>query len=251
MKEAVLITGSAIRLGKAIALGFAKKGYDIALHYNSSQEQAESTEAEIKELGVTCQLFKFDLANTKELEKNIEEVFNTFPDLNILVNSASAYIQADIGNTKIEDYEKLFDVNLKAPFFLSKYFAEKCKKGNIINIIDNKISFNQNSYAAYLLTKKNLAELTKLSALEFAPNIRVNGVSPGVIMPASSRSEEYMNYRINGIPLKMKGEEDNITEAIFSLIDNKFMTGQIITVDGGESLMNTGRNAGEYDQSKI
>ncbi len=251
MSETVLITGSAIRLGKAIALSFARKGYNIALHYNSSQDQANKTLEEIKNLGVKCKGFKFDLSKTRELEHHITEIFNVFPELTTLVNSASAYIQADIGNTEIDDYEKLFDINLKAPYFLSKYFAQKCNKGNIINIIDNKISFNQNSYAAYLLTKKSLAELTKLSALEFSPNIRVNGVAPGVILPAGSRSQEYINWRINAIPLKIKGDEKNITDAIFSLIENNFITGQIITVDGGEGIVNTGLHAGAYDQSKI
>lgn len=250
MKEAVLVTGSAIRLGRAIALDFAKRGYDIALHYNSSEEKARQTLEEIKTFGVECKTFKFDLSNTRELEKNINEVFETFPNLTVLVNSASGYIHGEIKETKIEDYESLFDINLKAPFFLTKFFAQKCRKGNIINIIDNKISYNQNSYSAYLLTKKSLYELTKLSALEFAPNIRVNGVSPGVILPASIRTEEYINYRINGIPLKMKGNEKNITNAIFSLIDNNFITGQIITVDGGEGLMNTGLNAVSYESKK-
>ncbi|MFN8577778.1 MAG: SDR family oxidoreductase [Candidatus Sericytochromatia bacterium] len=250
MKEAVLITGSAIRLGRAIALDFAKKGYDIALHYNSSEEQAKNTVEEIEKLGVSCKAFKFDLSKTIELEENINKVFDYYPNLNVLVNSASAYTHGEIKETKIEDYEALFDINLKAPFFLTKFFAKNCNKGNIINIIDNKISYNQNAYSAYILTKKSLYELTKLSALEFAPNIRVNAVSPGVILPASVRTEEYINYRINGIPLKMKGNEKNISDAIFSLIDNDFITGQIITVDGGECLMNTGLNAVSYESKK-
>lgn len=251
MREAVLITGSAIRLGKAIALSLAKKGYDIALHYNSSEEEAQNTYREIKNIGVECKLFKFDLADTKKLEENFSNVIKEFPNLKVLVNSASAYIQANISKTNIEDYEKLFDINLKAPFFLSKYFHKNVKHGNIINIIDNKIGFNQNTYSAYLLTKKNLAELTKLSAIEFSPNIRVNGISPGVVLPAQSRSEEYINYRINGIPLKMKGDENHITDTIFFLLENKFVTGQILTVDGGENILNTGLNAGSYDQTKI
>lgn len=251
MRDAVLITGSAIRLGRAIALSFAKRGYDIALHYNSSESDALNTYNDIKQFGVECKLFKFDLSDTNNLEQNFENVIKEFPNLNILVNSASAYIQANINETKITDYEKLFDINLKAPFFLSQYFSQKCKKGNIINIIDNKIGFNQNTYSAYLLTKKSLSDLTKLCAVEFAPKIRVNGIAPGVVMPAQTRSEEYINYRINGIPLKIKGNEDNITETIFFILDNKFITGQIITVDGGENILNMGLNAGSYNQDKV
>ena len=124
--------------------------------------------------------------------------------------------------------------------------------GNIINILDNKIEFNQPQYAAYVLTKKALAEFTKLAALEFAPDIRVNGVAPGVVLPAGSRSKEYIDWRVQAIPLKKQGKTRNITDALLHLLDNDFISGQILVVDGGESITNEGLNAGAYqDQSKV
>jgi pteridine reductase len=249
--QAALVTGSAIRLGKHIALALAQSGFDIALHYHSSEQEAQNTATEIKKQGVKCHLFQSDLTQTEQMKSLMAQVLEIFPHLNVLVNSASAYTQAPITTTTQEIFDLQFALNLRAPFFLTQAYAELCGKGNIINIIDNKMAFNQYQYAAYLLSKKALLEFTKLAALEFSPNIRVNGVAPGVVLPATSRSEEYIEWRKQGIPLKMKGEVQHITQAIKSILGNDFMTGQILCIDGGESLAHVGKNAGDYDQSKV
>jgi NAD(P)-dependent dehydrogenase (short-subunit alcohol dehydrogenase family) len=250
-RPAALVTGSAVRLGRAIAIALAQNGYDIALHYRSSADQAETTAAEIRALGASCVAFQADLADAESIPTLLSEVTATFPDLDLLVNSASAYTQATIADTTPEIFDTQFGVNLRAPFFLTQAFARTVERGQVINIIDNKISFNQFEYAAYLLAKKGLVELTKMAALEFAPAIRVNGVAPGVVLPASSRSEEYVQWRIQGIPLRMQGDVAHITGAILSLLDNPFITGQILVVDGGESLTNVGQNAAQFDQDKV
>lgn len=133
------------------------------------------------------------------------------------------------------------------PYFLTKAFALQCKTGSVINIIDNKIAFNQYQYSAYLLSKKALAEMTKLAALELAPAVRVNGLAPGVVLPASVRTQKYIDWRIEGIPVKRQGNTNNITQALYYLLDNDFMCGQILTVDGGESLTNIGQNAANHE----
>ena len=246
-----LITGSAIRLGKAIAISFAERGYNIALHYGSSAESAEDAAAEIRALGVQCDLFQCDLRDANLFPSLLEAVHERFPDLSVLVNSASAYTQADIADTTPDIFDHQFGVNIKAPFFLTQAFAKQVANGAVINIVDNKIGFNQFSYAAYLLAKKCLAEFTKMSAMEYAPTIRINAVCPGVVMPATTRSPEYVEWRIQGIPLKMQGDTSHITDAIHALVDNPFLTGQILTVDGGENLAHIGQNAAQFDQSKI
>jgi NAD(P)-dependent dehydrogenase (short-subunit alcohol dehydrogenase family) len=251
IKQAALVTGGAIRLGKAIAIDLAKYGFDIAIHYNSSTTEAMKTSEEIKNYGVDCDVFQFDLIQQKGFDTLIQKVLDKFPHLNLLINNASIYEQKNILATEESTFEQQIAVNLKAPFFLSKYYAQFCGKGNIINIIDNKVAFNQYAYAAYLLSKKSLAEFTKMAALEFAPNIRVNGISPGVILPAFTRSQEYLEWRKQAIPLKMKGETSNITQGIISILENDFITGQILTIDGGESISNIGKHSGDYDQTKI
>ncbi len=249
--QAALVTGGAIRLGKAISLALAKQGYDIALHYNTSRESVQKTREEIKSLGVACEVFQSDLSKAENLEFFLESVQRTFTNLSILVNSASGYTQATVKETSVTNFDAQFAVNLRAPFFLSKAFAQVCKSGVIINICDNKIGFNQFEYAAYLLTKKGLAEFTRLAALEFAPNIRVNAIAPGVVMPMSSRSDEYINWRVQGIPLNKQGKTQHISDALLFLINNDFITGQLIFVDGGEALAGQGRNAAQFNPEKI
>ena len=248
---AALVTGGAIRLGKHIALALAEKGYDIALHYNSSAAAAQETAASIRELGRECVCFPCNLAHVEDLFELMKNVKISLPNLNLLVNSASAYTQAQIADTTAAIFNEQFNINIRAPFFLSQAFAKEVGTGNIINIIDNKIGFNQFQYAAYLLAKKTLVEFTKMAALEFAPRIRVNGVAPGVVLPATTRSPEYLAWRQQSIPLNKQGNPDNITKAIMSLLENDFMSGQILVVDGAENIAHVGKNAGEFDPTKI
>lgn len=251
LRPAALVTGSGIRLGKAIAVALAEAGYDIAVHYNRSAGPAADTVDEIRALGVSAAAFQFDLRRAEDSAEFIERVRATFPNLAVLVNSASAYTQATIADTSIDIFDTQLNVNLRAPFFLTQAFAAQVERGSVINIIDNKVGFNQFEYAAYLLAKKTLVEFTRMAAIEFAPDIRVNGVSPGVVLPAGTRSEAYIEWRISGIPLRMQGDPRHITQAILSLLNNGFMTGQILTVDGGESLTNVGQNAAQFDQSQV
>lgn len=245
-KGAALVTGAAIRLGKAIALGLAQAGYDIALHYNSSAGPAEDTAVEIRALGVQCEIFQQDLRQTGTLAGFVGRVQAQMPHLNVLVNSASAYTQADILDTTPDIWETQFSVNLTAPVFLTQAFAKQVSQGNVINIIDNKMGFNQPQYAAYLLAKKGLAEFTKMASVELAPAVRVNGVAPGVVLPAGSRTAAYVAWRVQGIPLQKQGDPAHIVQAIRYCLENDFVTGQILIVDGGESLTNTGQNAATF-----
>ncbi|QEP42459.1 SDR family oxidoreductase [Ectothiorhodospiraceae bacterium BW-2] len=250
-RPAALVTGGAIRLGRALALDLAAAGYDIALHYGRSAKAAATTCDEIRQLGVACEPFELDLASCRDFKPWMAQIKTRFPRLEVLVNSASGYVQQSLMASEIEAFDQLHAVNLRAPLFLIQAFATLIGRGCVVNIIDNKVGFNQFKYASYLLTKKSLAELTKMAALELAPNIRVNGVSPGVTLPAGSRSEAYIRWRIEAIPLKRKGETDHIAAAIRFILSNDFINGQILTIDGGENIAHVGLNAGDYDQSKI
>jgi pteridine reductase len=250
-RPAALVTGGAIRLGRALALALAADGFDIALHYGRSSSEADQTATEIRGFGVDCQLFSHDLSDTPGLDALMTDVHAAFPRLSVLVNSASAYGQAPISTTTAELFDQQFAVNLRAPFFLTQAYAQHVGSGQVINILDNKIGFNQYQYAAYLLSKKALAEFTRMAALEFAPDLRVNGIAPGVVLPAGTRSPEYVDWRIEGIPLKRQGEVDDITGALRYLIDAPFVSGQIITVDGAEASAQIGRNAAEFDPGHV
>ena len=243
--KVALVTGGAVRLGKAISLHLSKAGYQIALHYNSSEDEAFETKREIEQQSM-CRTYRTDLSSVEQMKGLFPEVLKDFGRVDLLVNSASMYISSTIAETDIHSYQNVMDVNLRAPFFLTQQYTKHCSSGQIINIIDNKISYNQYVYAAYLLSKKSLAELTKMAALEFAPSFRVNAVSPGVVLPAASRKKDYLAYRVRGIPLSEMGAPVDICSAIEFILSNRFLTGQVITIDGGEGINYTGRNAVEF-----
>ena len=142
-------------------------------------------------------------------------------------------------------------MNLKTPIFLTQAFAQVCGEGQVINLVDSKVAQNQYQYAIYLLSKKALAEFTKMAAVEFAPGIRVNGVSPGIIILDAPKDvadpEDYFKWRLDGVPLKRQGALKNITDTVLFFVDNDYITGQIIAVDGGESITNVGLNAAAYE----
>ncbi len=246
-KGTALVTGGAVRLGKIFCASLANAGYDLAIHYNSSFEQAAVTAEEFRDKGVNCETFQFDFSKKNDVSDLITNVRKQFPDLNVLINSASVYDQATIMETPELILERQFKVNFQAPYLLTQAFAQQCKTGNVINIIDNKIAFNQYQYSAYVLSKKSLAEFTRLAAVELAPDVRVNAIAPGVVLPASVRSQDYIDWRIDGIPLKHQGETDNIAQALLYLLSNEFVCGQILFVDGGESLTNTGQNSANHE----
>tara|TARA_R110001592_G_scaffold116059_1_gene316912 strand:+ start:51667 stop:52449 length:783 start_codon:yes stop_codon:yes gene_type:complete len=250
-RPAALITGGATRLGLAFAKALANAGYDIALHYHRSIAAAASAAEDIETLGVKCITFQADLAAPAP-ETLINRVVDELPNLSVLINSASAYEAATIANTSMELLQQQFTVNFFAPFLLTQAFAnlgsvQSGSKGIIINILDNKIAFQQNSYAAYLLSKKALMEFTQLAAMEYAPNVRINGIAPGVVMPGTERTDDYVTWRVNGIPLKKQGDVSHLLSAMNYLINNEFVTGQILTVDGGEGLNYQGLNAAQFN----
>lgn len=245
-RRAALVTGAGVRLGRAIANALAQAGYDIALHYNSSQAAAEEASREFRSHGVRCELFPCDLAKTDRLDGFIHAVTQRLPHLSLLVNSASVYEPGRIADTTIEMLGRQWSVNFCAPLFLMKAFSRYVEFGSIINIVDNKIAYNQFQYAAYLTSKKALAELTKMAALEFAPRIRVNAVAPGVVLPANVRSENYLEWRKAAIPVNRLGASADVCAAISAILENGFINGQILFVDGGEGMNLVGRNALEF-----
>ncbi len=262
-KRAALVTGGAVRLGRCMALHLAASGWDIALHYHSSQKEAIAVQKQIVALGCNCEIFSSDLSQKQDFIIFFDMVFRTLPNLCLLVNSASLYNESSFQNTSWEMWEKHFSVNLRAPFFLTQAFCHSLKKRKalpsssnsleyqsflIVNIIDNKITFPQHQYASYVLSKKALADLSVMAAIEYAPSIRVNAIAPGVILPAETRKERkgYLDWRIDGIPLQRRGEERHLLLALDYLIENDFVTGEVLYIDGGESSSFAGRSYSSY-----
>jgi len=236
-KGTVLVTGAAKRIGKAICLTLSSLGYNIALHYNRSSNEAKNLSIEIQKNGSRCELFCCDLSDAKQTDQLIANVAKKCPDLNVLINNASIFEPSTITNSKIQSLRRDFAINFDAPFILTSQFAKNCKRGHIINILDTHIAQNTTLQSTYLLSKKALANLTQLSAIELAPHIRVNGVAPGLILPPEDKKLEYLKRLSKKIPSRTMGHVGHITHTIQFLLSSSYITGQIIFVDGGEHLI--------------
>lgn len=233
--KAALITGGVNRIGKAIGLFLAEKGYDIAIHYNNS-DPSDLIEV-IEHFGVRALPFQADLNNESEVEALMPAVEKCFPQLALLINNASLF---DSGNLSMIDairFTQYLNVNFKAPFILSRDFFKLFKKGNIINLVDAKITHHQHRFSTYLLTKKMLMEYTNMAAVEFAPLVRVNAIAPGAILPPPGENDSYLEKRAGESVLKKTGSKEDITQAVDFIIKNTFITGQCIFIDGGVHLV--------------
>ena len=235
-KGAALVTGGARRIGAAVARALARDGYDVALHYFTSAEPAERVAAEIAALGRRCRLFRCDLNDHRETSALVPAVREHFAGLDVLVNNASVFERGTLRETGRDLFERHFNINLKAPFFLIQAFAENCAGGQVINILDTRVGRSDPHHAAYTLSKKMLLELTKMAARELGPAIRVNGVSPGMILPPPGGVVDELERRSQALPLKRIGDTDNLVAAVRFLLNNPFVTGESIHVDGGEHL---------------
>jgi pteridine reductase len=237
MQGSVLITGGSKRIGKSVAISLAEKGYSIALHYHSSKSEAEEGASEIRKHGVQCRLYPADLSIMENINALIPNVLQDFPDLLLLINNASVFHRAYLMDTDSTLFDRTFTINFKAPFFLSRDFAYYCDHGQIINMLDTKISTSLTSYFAYTLSKKALFEFTKMAAKELGPNIRVNGICPGLILPSREFSRREFEKMGTKIPLKRTGNPSDILSAVHFLMDNTYITGETIFIDGGEHLI--------------
>lgn len=230
-----LVTGGAIHVGREICLYLADKGYDIALHYNTSDEDAKELADYVEAKGKECFLFEADFSKCTA-ENLIKKVLAECPDLELLVNSASVFEKADISSTPLEMAKKTFDVNFMAPLILMRDFATAVREGLIINILDQSICKSLPKHTLYSVSKSALATLTKAAALEFAPYIRVCGIAPGIIVPHTEEDVAFFYKQKEHIPLRKAGSIQSLTSALGYIIDNDFVTGDIMFIDGGQSI---------------
>ena len=241
MKKTIFITGGAKRIGKEIALNFKELGWNIIIHYNSSKEDAEDLANRInKDNPDSAKTVQGNLDVQKDIEKILNEVDGMFPTIDLLINNASTFYPTPIDEISEDHWEKLIGSNLKGPLFLIHGLKNELKKsqGSIINITDTNLTKGVANYSIYSAAKAGLEAITKGLARELAPEIKVNAIAPGAILepPDVSWSEEQKNKVIENIPLKRMGSEKDIANAVKFLSYSKYITGQIIKVDGGRSL---------------
>lgn len=241
MNKNVLITGAAKRIGASCARMLHGKGYNIVLHYRSSKQEATKLFNELnKNRSDSVKLIQADLLSLKELTQLANEAELAWGGLNVLINNASAFYPQPISKVSESNWDELLGSNLKAPFFLSQALSKTLAANNgcIINITDIHAERGLKGYPVYSIAKAGLVALTKILAKELGPKTRVNGVSPGAILwPENDCSQQDKTEILQRISLKRSGEPEDIAKAVNFLIrDANYITGQIITVDGGRTL---------------
>lgn len=238
--KVALVTGSAKRVGRAIALSLARKGVHVAIHYRTSPKEANSVVSEARKYGVKARAIKADLSNVSEVENLVSETLKVFGRLDILVNSASLYGKHLLEQVSESHWDAHLDTNLKGPFFLAQAAAQAMKKqkaGKIVNIIDSDVAKPYKHYLPYLVSKAGMVGLTHCLAIELAPEIQVNGISPGPVLMQKDWGPKTIQAILKVTPLKRIGSPTDIANAVlFCLEGTDFMTGAIIPVDGGQHI---------------
>lgn len=233
-----IVTGAARRLGKTFALTLARMGYSIALHYRGSADEAAKTVKEIRALGVECLPIRADLTQPGKIEFLYSIVDEFDAPLTVLVNSAAVMPAGHPRDLELKDWNSALDLNLRAPFLLAQEAAKRMSKGGlIVNITDIGAQKAWSGYPSYTVSKAGLETLTRILARAFAPDIRVNAIAPGLVLPSDVVTEDQWGRLIERLPLKRPARLEEIASTLEFLVQNEYITGQTIVVDGGYSLI--------------
>jgi NAD(P)-dependent dehydrogenase (short-subunit alcohol dehydrogenase family) len=235
-----VVTGGAVRLGRALALSLAAQGARIAIHYNSSAGAAEAMVSEIEHLGGNEAIaVQADLSQAHGAPKVIRQAAEHFGAVDVLVNSAAIFLGGDWQHTTEDNWDRHFAINLKAPFFLSQAFAAHIggsRRGHIVNIADWRGAHPGADHIAYTLSKAGLIAMTKSLAQALAPEIQVNAIAPGLILPPPGEDRAYLEAMATTIPAQRVGSPDEVGKALVFLLQSDFVTGDVVYVTGGQHL---------------
>ena len=237
--KAAIVTGGAVRLGRALSLALAEQGVRLAIHYGSSAGPAEAVVGEIKAMGSDAMAIQADLSQPGEARSIVERAAAHFGQVDILLNSAAVFEPGNWDDTTEAAWDRHFAINLKSPFFLSQAFAAQVgreRAGHIVNIADWRGARPGPDHVAYTLTKAAVIAMTKSLALALAPNIQVNAIAPGLILPPPGQDQAYLESKANEVPAQRVGSPKEIANAMIFLLHSDFVTGDLIFVTGGEHL---------------
>lgn len=240
-RSVALITGASRRVGAVVARTLHAAGYDLALHYRHSSDDAEALAKDLEaQRPNSTLLLQADLSDLSTLRPLIDRLLAHFGRLDALINNASAFYATPLDSATLTQWDELFASNAQAPFFLTQAAIPALRKagGGIVNMLDIYAERPLAGYTLYCMAKASLAAMTRSLALELGPDIRVNGIAPGAVLwPAEGKSEEEQNVLLSRTPLKRAGTPEDVASAILWLVrDAHYTTGQVIHVDGGRIL---------------
>lgn len=235
--KVALVTGGARRLGKAVILKLAESGARVVVHYHNSAEDAVTTAADVRRMGIEARTVCGDLSQVDQVERIVNEAAAFWGRLDVLVNNAAVFFQTPMGQVSEEQWDHLFDVNLKGAFFCSQRAAIKMRQndgGVIVNFVDTGIYITWRGYTPYLISKAGVEQMTYALAKELAPDIRVNALAPGQLLLPDDHTGEDEEQFASVTLLQSLGSSNDLAEAALFLIQADYVTGVVLPVDGGQ-----------------
>jgi pteridine reductase len=233
-----LVTGGAIRVGRAIVQALAAEGATIAVHHHASMDEARALVTELRGRGRRVEAFRADLTDDAQLTALVADVERTLGPVEVLVNSAAGFTRAPFLETDGSMLDAEWRLNARAPFLLTRAVAQgmvERREGVVVNVLDiGGALVPWRNYSAYCMTKAAMYMLTQVLALELAPHVRVNGVAPGTVLPSDSIGAEERAQLRSRIPLQRFGTAEDVAATVrFLITGSDFITGEVIVVDGG------------------
>ena len=234
----IIITGGATRIGAAIAEKLSGLKVEIVIHFNKSRTKAIALKKKLENNGAKVYLVKGNLNKEQDIKKIIKSSKKYLKYFDCLINNASMFENDKLDNFSSESWDKHLNINLKAPALLTREFAKnvKGKNNNVINIIDQRVFKLTPYFFSYTLSKTGLYTLTKTSAMSLAPKIRVNGIAPGPTIKNKRQSKIHFKKQFLATPLKQQVNVNEIANAVDFFIKTSSITGQVISIDSGQSL---------------
>ena len=235
--KTALITGGAVRVGKAMTLALAAEGANVVVNYNSSAAAAQETAAEAEALGVGALAIQCDVSVHDQVKNMIQAASAEFGGIDILINNASWFQETPFPLDEFSDWFKVFDILIHGSMYCANYITPMMKtagEGVIINMVDDSAWRPSRNFAAHSVGKAGLLAFTRQLALELAPEIKVNAISPGPVLPPNDYTAEQNESVAKRTLLKRWGTPQDVVDAMLYLVKSEYVTGEFITVDGGE-----------------
>jgi NAD(P)-dependent dehydrogenase (short-subunit alcohol dehydrogenase family) len=243
-----LVTGAGRRLGRAMALYLAQRGHDVAIHFATSQDEAEEVAREIRAMGRRAVTLKADLLDEAQVETLVPRATDDLGPLTVLVNNASIFEYDRIDTSTRRGWDRHMESNLRAPYVLIQHFARQCPpaepdaageplaKGLVVNMLDQRVWKPTPEFSTYTIAKMGLWALTRTAAQGLAPHVRVNAIGPGPTMQGARQSESHFTRQRANTILNRGANPADVTAALGFFLDSPSVTGQMIAVDGGQHL---------------
>jgi pteridine reductase len=233
-----LVTGAGRRVGRAIALALGAQGMRVVVHFNGSREGADETARMIREAGGDASVEQADLSAVGAPEALVDRVVSTHGSLGALVNSAAVMLRTPVGEVRVADWDAMFALNVRAPFFLSQRAAPAlaAARGAIVNIADLAAFESWPAYVPHGMTKAAVVQMTHALARALAPGVRVNAVAPGVVLLPENWSAGDAEHLRASTPLARLGAPEDVAQAVLYLLEAEYVTGEVIRVDGGRHI---------------